>query len=55
MKICGWKDLKTMAKYTSLSAIEVLGATRSIKVIPPNEVTGRAVELFGQSGQLEGK
>ncbi|MBY0316113.1 MAG: site-specific integrase [Bdellovibrionales bacterium] len=46
MKICGWKDLKTMQRYIRLSGIEVKGATRSLKLLPEREVMGRVVSLF---------
>ncbi len=46
MKICGWKDLKTMQRYIRLSGIEVKGATEGLKLLPEREVMGRVVELF---------
>lgn len=48
MKICGWKDLKTMQRYIRLSGIEVKGATEGLKLLPEREVMGRVVELFRQ-------
>jgi integrase len=47
MKICGWKDLKTLQTYTRLAGIEIEGATDTLKVLPSDEVMGRVVELFG--------
>lgn len=47
MKICGWKDLKTMQRYIRLAGIEVKGATNSIRILPETEVMGRVLELFG--------
>ena len=49
MKICGWKDLKTMQRYIRLSGIEVKGATNSIKILPEKEAMGRVLELFGNT------
>ncbi len=46
MKICGWKDLKTMQYYIRLAGIEVKGATAGLKLLPENEVMGRVVSLF---------
>ena len=34
MKICGWKDLDTMARYIRLAAIDENGATDSLAVLP---------------------
>jgi integrase len=33
MKICGWKDLKTMTHYMRLSGIEEKGATESLNFL----------------------
>jgi len=46
MKICGWKDLKTMQRYIRLAGIEVKGATESLRILPEEEAMGRVVELF---------
>jgi integrase len=46
MKICGWKDLKTMQRYIRLAGIEVKGATLGLKLLPEREVMGRVVSLF---------
>jgi len=48
MKICGWKDLKTMQRYIRLAGIEVKGATTGLKLLPEREVMGRVVSLFRQ-------
>lgn len=48
MKICGWKDLKTMQRYIRLAGIEVKGATLGLKLLPEREVMGRVVSLFRQ-------
>ena len=50
MKICGWRDLKTMQRYVRLAGIEIEGATDTLKILPPAEVMGRVVELFGAGG-----
>jgi len=34
MKICGWKELKTMQHYIRLAGIEIQGATEAIRVLP---------------------
>lgn len=49
MKICGWKDLKTMQHYIRLAGIEIQGATntKSMKFLSPRETVGRVVQLFG--------
>lgn len=37
MKICGWKDLKTMSYYLRLSGIDEMGVTEKLHFIPRNE------------------
>ncbi|USN48577.1 MAG: site-specific integrase [Pseudobdellovibrionaceae bacterium] len=49
MKICGWKDLKTMQRYIRLAGIEVQGATKGLKLLSGKETMGRVVELFNRS------
>ncbi len=34
MKICGWRDLKTMERYIRLAGVDEKGATDSLKVLP---------------------
>lgn len=34
MKICGWKELRTMQHYVRLAGIDVQGATEAIKLLP---------------------
>ncbi len=46
MKVCGWKDLKTMQRYVRMAGIEVEGATNSLKIMPDEMVYGRVVEMF---------
>jgi len=48
MKICGWKDLKTMQCYIRLAGIEIEGATECLKVLPERQALDRVVELFGK-------
>lgn len=38
MKICGWKELKTMQHYVRLAGIEIQGATESIKLMPARKL-----------------
>lgn len=46
MKICGWRDLKTMQRYIRLAGIEVKGATDGLKLLPEEEVMGRVLTMF---------
>jgi integrase len=47
MKICGWKDMKTMQRYIRLAGIDEGGATERLKFIPTEEaVMERVVSLF---------
>lgn len=46
MKICGWKDLKTMQHYIRLAGIEIEGATDKLKILSEDQVMGRVVDLF---------
>lgn len=47
MKICGWKDLKTMQRYIRLAGIDEAGATEALKFIPTEEaVMETIVSLF---------
>lgn len=34
MKICGWKDMKTMQRYIRLAGIDEAGATETLHFIP---------------------
>ena len=38
MKICGWKELKTMQHYVRLAGIEIQGATESIRLLPIRKI-----------------
>lgn len=46
MKICGWKDLKTMMRYIRLAGIEVKGATNVLKFMPADQVMENVIQLF---------
>jgi hypothetical protein len=46
MKICGWKDLETMARYIRLAGIDEKGATASLQILPDMETLNKASELF---------
>lgn len=47
MKICGWKDMKTMQRYIRLAGIDEGGATERLKFIPTDEaVMEKVVSLF---------
>jgi len=46
MKICGWKDLKTMQHYIRVAGVEVMGATTSLKFMSEEAAMGRVVELI---------
>ncbi len=47
MKICGWKDLKTMQRYIRLAGIDEAGATEGLHFIPTEEaVMEKVVSLY---------
>ena len=47
MKICGWKDLKTMQRYIRMAGIDEKGATDCLAVLASDtEVMGKVVNLF---------
>ncbi len=47
MKICGWKDLKTMQRYIRMAGVEEQGATEGLKFLPSDEaVMSHVVNLF---------
>jgi len=47
MKICGWKNLKTMEFYVRLAGVNEAGATECLKVLPTDqEVMENVVRLF---------
>ena len=47
MKICGWRDLKTMQRYIRLAGIDEAGATEVLRFIPTEEaVMEKVVSLY---------
>lgn len=47
MKICGWRDMKTMQLYIRLAGIEEGGATEVLRFIPTEEAAmERVVNIF---------
>jgi integrase len=48
MKICGWKDLKTMEFYIRVAGVNEKGATDCLKILPSEaETLKNVVDLFG--------
>ncbi len=48
MKICGWKNLKTMEFYVRLAGVNEAGATEVLNILPSDkEVMDNIVSLFG--------
>lgn len=47
MKVCGWRDLKTMQHYIRLAGVEEAGATQVLRILPSDAaVMGEVVDLF---------
>jgi integrase len=47
MKICGWRDLKTMARYVRLAGIDERGVTEKLQFLPSEDaVSGNVVSIF---------
>ncbi len=47
MKICGWRDMKTMQRYIRLAGIDEAGATEVLRFIPTEEaVMEKVVSLY---------
>lgn len=47
MKICGWRDLKTMERYVRLAGVDERGATDCLQVLASDaEAMGKIVHLF---------
>jgi integrase len=47
MKICGWKDLKTMQRYIRLAGIDEAGATEILRFVPTEEaVMEKVVSMY---------
>jgi len=48
MKVCGWKDLKTMQTYIRLAGIEISGATDGLKFLSTKEATDLISDTYGK-------
>jgi integrase len=47
MKICGWKELKTMERYVRLAGIDERGATEGLGFIPTDQgIMENVVRMF---------
>ena len=47
MKICGWRDLKTMQHYVRLAGVDERGATETLRVLPSDAaVMAEVVNIF---------
>jgi len=47
MKICGWRDMKTMQRYIRLAGVEEAGATEILRFIPTEEaVMEKVVSMY---------
>jgi len=46
MKICGWKNLKTMEFYVRLAGVSEQGATECLEILPTETVMENVVSLF---------
>ncbi|PIP93476.1 MAG: hypothetical protein COV37_16490 [Bdellovibrio sp. CG11_big_fil_rev_8_21_14_0_20_39_38] len=52
MKICGWRDLKTMARYVRLAGIDEKGITEGLNFIPASDAgCGNVVSLFNRGSE----
>jgi integrase len=52
MKICGWRDMKTMQRYIRLAGIDESGATEVLRFVPTDEaVMEKVVSIFKVSGE----
>lgn len=46
MKICGWKDVKTMQHYIRLAGVDISGATEGLKFLTPEQTMATVSHLF---------
>ena len=53
MKICGWKDLKTMQRYIRLAGIDEGGATENLQFLPTEEAAMEKVVSLLEFKQKE--
>lgn len=52
MKICGWRDLKTMQHYTRLAGVDEKGATQVLRVLPNDAAAfSEAAEMFSEKAK----
>jgi integrase len=49
MKICGWKELKTLAIYLRLSGVDEKGATENLKILPNEETINGNIYRIGNN------
>ncbi len=50
MKVCGWRDMKTMARYVRLAGIDEKGVTDNLHILPAEHSVGaNVVSLFGKN------
>lgn len=56
MKICGWRDLKTMQHYVRLAGIDEQGATEALRILPSDEaLMGEVVSIFDFKAKRDDK
>ena len=49
MKVCGWQDLKTMARYVRLAGIDEKGVTDTLRFLPSQDADSKnVVSLFNR-------
>jgi integrase len=54
MKICGWRDLKTMQYYVRLAGIDERGATQVLRMLPSDAaVMAEVVDIFEFKGRSQ--
>jgi hypothetical protein len=47
MKICGWKNLKTMEVYVRLAGVNERGATDVLRILPSDKIEqDNVISLF---------
>ena len=49
MKICGWQDMDTMARYIRLAGIDEKGATDNLKLLPTHEAVENVVSILNNA------
>jgi len=53
MKICGWKELKTMQHYVRLAGIKVCGATEALEIFDRSKERSNPLQNHGASLELD--